>query len=547
MNPFGDGSSDIGGDAPGERPPGDDFPFDGEPEAPGELYGIVPDGEYYSGVTIMWAEDDSLSVRAFVRRVEEGQEFFEVSQGYQIELQNDEVEAEYEVKLELDDGAAAAEKSYRFTIHSSWSDPLTVHGIERNGVYTEPVAFSWSLDLPGETDIAATAGIRRELSDAAWSYGDTEFHASGTAISENGTYVALIRYRRAGRFTTAFYPFTVAISGGLPTPQIFGISSVATAYTLPLAVSWAIPSHASTGITTTSELLLEEGVVAGFSSGDELTLAGDYELTVTYAKDGHTNAESVSFGVWPQKPSITFASDGLTYSARSAFDYGDGSGYGPNGPAAQYYRDVTVSWSNFPPGSERRYTITRWDDEDDTSGDDTVFDSADFGDSWTDEYAVTENGIYRFLVRYEQNGKARVAIRTVELRRIPEVNLQAEVQPDGTVLVGWDAPPVYVDVAGRYDAVILTEDGTAGDGPPVPLWHSGTFDDAAGNTFVIDDWPVSGTVVYVSVNVWFSDPEGLGDVVSFAGPYNPLGDVDISGNAFGAPVYLGEFAVEALE
>ncbi|MCG8478326.1 MAG: hypothetical protein MI724_04455, partial [Spirochaetales bacterium] len=289
----------------------------------------------------------------------------------------------------------------------------------------------------------------------------------------------------------------------------------------------------------------EGEVVGGFSSGDELTLAGDYELTVTYERSGQTNSTSVSFEVWPQTPSIAFDSEGRAYSARSAFDYGDGSGYGPygyNGPAAQYYRAVIVGWDNFPPGSERRYVITRWDDEDDTTGEDTVFDSADFGDSWADEYTVTENGIYRFLVRYEQNGKSRLAIKTLELRQIPEVNLVAEVQPDGTVLVGWDTPPDYVEVQGWYDSFIVS-----GDEDPVPIWHTGTFDDEAGSSFVIDNWPVSGTALYLQVNVWFSDPEGLGDVATFAGPYDPFWDVNISGTSFGAPVYLGEFDVEASE
>ena len=130
----------------------------------------------------------------------------------------------------------------------------------------------------------------------------------------------------------------------------------------------------------------------------------------------------------------------------------------------------------------------------------------------------------------------------MELRQIPEVNLEAEVQPDGTVLVTWDTPPDYVEVQGWYDSFIVGRDGD-----PVTIWHTGTFDDKTGSSFVIDDWPASGTALYLQVNVWFSDPEGLGDVATFAGPYDPFGDVNISGTSFGAPVYWGEFDVEASE
>ncbi|MCG8402287.1 MAG: hypothetical protein MJA84_11940, partial [Firmicutes bacterium] len=56
MNPFDDGSSGADGSAPEEGPPVDGAP---EPSAPGELDGIESGGEYYSGVAIVWTEDES--------------------------------------------------------------------------------------------------------------------------------------------------------------------------------------------------------------------------------------------------------------------------------------------------------------------------------------------------------------------------------------------------------------------------------------------------------------------------------------------------------
>ncbi|MCG8478101.1 MAG: hypothetical protein MI724_03325, partial [Spirochaetales bacterium] len=444
MNLFDDGSS--GTDIPGGVPPVDGEP---EPSSPGELNGIESGGEYYSGVTLLWTEDDSMSIRAFVRNVTEAEAFFEVSYGYQIDLKPNEQSAEYEVKLEVALSGTVAEKTYRFTIFSPSGpsqNPLVVTGIERNGVYSEPVSFSWTLNIPDEPGVVATAVLKRALSDEEWAYDNGTFYTPGTVVSQNGSYLALITYPWSGGTTTAFYPFTVSISDGVPAPVITGVQSVPFDYSPPRFPSWIVPPPSS-DIVTTAVLTLQGAPVSDFSPGTKLEIAGDYQLTVTYSRGVQSNSTSVSFSIKPPTPTITFLSQGNAGTFR--------------GNAQQFYKSVDVSWDDFLPGSRRLYRVTYWEDPSDPSGDVIEYDS-DLGGYPGDSYAVTENGIYRFEVHYFQNGKHNTWTRSLELRLIPEPNLQIAEQLDGTFLVSWVAPPDYVEVSGIYFA-IDADDGLYSD------------------------------------------------------------------------------------
>ncbi len=476
MNLLDDGSS-------GTTIPEDEPPVDGEPEpgAAGELDGIESGGEYYSGVTLVWTEDESTSVRAFVRDVAAGEAFFEVSYGYQIDLKPDEQSAEYQVTLELDRDGTIEEKMYQFKILSpagQSASPLVVTGIERNGVYGEPISFTWSLTVPDEPDAVATAVLKRALSDEEWAYDNGTFYAPGTIVSRNGSYLALITYRRNGGTTTAFYPFTISISDGVPAPVITGVQSVPYDYSPPRFPSWIVPPP-STDIVTTAALTREGEPVVGFSPGTKLEIAGDYALTVTYTRGDQTNASSVAFGIKPPTPTIDFSSQGDAFTSR--------------GHARQFYKNIDVSWDNFVPGSRRLVRVTYWEDASDPSGAVTEYDS-EGGVYPGDSYEVTENGIYQFEVHYFQNGKHNTWTRSLELRQIPEPNLQVAEQPDGTFLVSWDAPPNYVEVSGLF----MVESEVGG-------LVFGELNGEGGNSVTID---VGGPVTYIFVDISFTDPGG---------------------------------------